>query len=92
MVKFYNINKRERIEVPESKVIKKVKYIIPSNGKFKNKYRFSICAVDDDGTEMVKNCSEEEWSKFDVPVVEEIRTASSLSSNQRSVRKIKNNL
>ncbi len=77
MITFYNINKREQINLPYDRVTKKIKYRIPFQGKTDYRYRYSICAIDDDGTEMVKNCSKEEWDKFDdVLVLEEVRTPS----------------
>ena len=58
-VEFYNVKKKAKVQIEESK-IEKVKYERETKtGKTQIRYAFK--AVDDDGTSLTKFCSEADW-------------------------------
>jgi hypothetical protein len=67
IIRFYNIVKQEFISVSIEKILKKVSLKMPAvNNKDSHKrYRYIICAEDDDGIVMNKHCTKEEWEIFD---------------------------
>jgi len=72
IIRFYNVVKQTFISVPIEKISKKVSLKIPT-GNYKEspkRYRYIICAEDDDGTVMNKHCTKEEWEVFNVPIEE----------------------
>lgn len=60
MASFYNVKKREKVEIDDSKVSKK-RY--PGKGGD----RYAIRAVDDDGTNLTSFVSKERYDSLDVP-------------------------
>jgi hypothetical protein len=59
-MEFYNVKKRQKVNVPDSKV-KKTIYGQP------NRQRYAVRAVDDDGTNLTKFVSKEMFDRLDVP-------------------------
>ncbi len=62
-IEFYNVKKREKVSVDESKVTK-VKYERKTGGG--PQVRYALRATDD-GTNLTKFCSEADWKALDVP-------------------------
>ena len=61
-IEFYNVKKREKVSIDESK-IEKVEY----NRKLKDgstQVRYAFKAVDDDGTNLTKFCSKVDYDKL----------------------------
>ena len=58
-IEFYNVKKREKVKISDSK-IKKVKYEKKTAKGLSVRYAFK--AVDDDGTNLTKFCSEKDWA------------------------------
>ena len=59
MIKFYNVRKKDHVEIEESSV-KKEKYEKPTKtGKLS--IRYALKAVDDDGTKLTKFCSKADY-------------------------------
>jgi hypothetical protein len=63
MIQFYNVKKKEKVQVDPSKVEKKVYTRTTKNGKISERYAFS--AVDEDGTKMTKFCSKADYDKLE---------------------------
>ena len=57
---FYNVKKKKKVMIDDSK-IRKTKY------EAKGKTRYAFRAVDDDGTNLTRFCSEGDWSKKNCP-------------------------
>ena len=58
-IEFYNVKKKAKVKIATAKV-KKVTYDRKlSDGKVQTRYAFK--AVDDDGTNLTKFCSEKDW-------------------------------
>ncbi len=63
-IEFYNVKKREKVQIPESDV-KKVKYEKPGkDGKVNTRYAFRAV---DDGTNLTKFASQSDWEALDAP-------------------------
>ncbi|RJO61939.1 hypothetical protein C4544_01515 [candidate division WS5 bacterium] len=60
-MQFYNVKKREKVEVDEEK-LKKTTY----KGKG-GQVRYAVRAVDDDGTNLTRFVSKDDWDGLDVP-------------------------
>lgn len=60
-MQFYNVKKREKVEVGEEK-LKKTTY----QGKG-GQVRYAVRAVDDDGTNLTRFVSKDDWDALDVP-------------------------
>lgn len=58
-IEFYNVKKRKKVKISDSK-IKKVKYEKKTAKGLSVRYAFK--AVDDDGTNLTKFCSEKDWA------------------------------
>jgi hypothetical protein len=58
-IEFYNVKKRTKVKISDSK-IKKVKYEKKTAKGLSVRYAFK--AVDDDGTNLTKFCSEKDWT------------------------------
>ena len=58
-VEFYNVKKKAKVQIDESK-IEKVKYERETKSG-KTQIRYAFKAVDDDGTSLTKFCSEADW-------------------------------
>lgn len=64
-VEFYNVKKRKKVSIDESK-IKKAKY----ERKLKDgsvQVRYAFRAQDDDGTNLTKFCSKVDWDNMSAP-------------------------
>lgn len=57
---FYNIRKREKVSIDDSKITK-TKY------ESKNMVRYAFRSVDEDGTKLTKFCSKDAWDKASYP-------------------------
>ena len=64
-IEFYNVKKREKVQIDESKIEKK-KYETKRGETTQVRYAFK--AVDNDGTNLTKFCSEADWNKVNAPV------------------------
>lgn len=60
MATFYNVKKREKVEIEDDKLTKK-RY--PGRGG----ERYALRAVDDDGTNLTKFVSKDTYDSMDVP-------------------------
>lgn len=61
-IEFYNVKKKKKVKIAAAK-IKKVTYDRKlSDGKTQRRYAFK--AVDDDGTNLTKFCSEKDWKEL----------------------------
>ncbi len=60
-MQFYNVKKREKVEIPEDQLKKKV---YDSKGR----KRYAVRAVDDDGTNLTRFVSKDDYDELDVPV------------------------
>ena len=62
MIEFYNVKKKKKVKISESKV-EKVKYEKESkNGSIRVRYAFK--SVDEDGTKLTKFCSEADYNSL----------------------------
>lgn len=62
MIEFYNVRKKEKVQIDESKVTKKSMEKTTKTGKLS--IRYSLKAVDDDGTKLTKFCSKADFDKI----------------------------
>ena len=62
MIEFYNVRKKEKVQIDESKVTKKFMEKTTKTGKIS--VRYSLKAVDDDGTKLTKFCSKADFDKI----------------------------
>jgi len=61
-IEFYNVKKKKKVSITESKV-EKVKYDRKlKNGSTQTRYAFK--SVDDDGTKLTKFCSKSDWDNL----------------------------
>lgn len=60
-MQFYNVKKREKVEIGED-MLKKTSY----SGKGGQK-RYAVRAKDDDGTNLTRFVSKDDWDAMDVP-------------------------
>tara|TARA_Y100000361_G_C11138538_1_gene333609 strand:+ start:564 stop:758 length:195 start_codon:yes stop_codon:yes gene_type:complete len=63
MIKFYNVKKKESVEIDESKVEKHVYERKTKTGKIS--IRYALKAVDEDGTKLTKFCSKADFDSID---------------------------
>ena len=66
-MKFYNVKKRESVEIPESECKKVVYKRETSKGV---QERYAVRAVDDDGTNLTKFVNKETFDKLTCPLAE----------------------
>ena len=59
MIEFYNVKKKTKVSIDESKVEKHVYERKLKSGKIQNRYAFK--AVDEDGTKLTKFCSKADF-------------------------------
>jgi len=59
MIEFYNVKKKQKVQISESSVEKKKYEKETKTGK--KSIRYSLKAVDDDGTKLTKFCSKEDY-------------------------------
>ena len=62
MIEFYNVRKKEKVQIDESKVTKKSMEKTTKTGKLS--IRYSLKAVDDDGTKLTKFRSKADFDKI----------------------------
>lgn len=62
MIEFYNVRKKTKVSIDESKVEKKTYEKVSKAGKKTTRYAFA--AVDDDGTKLTKFCSKEAYDSI----------------------------
>jgi len=62
MIEFYNVRKKEKVQIDSSQVEKKVYTRTTKTGKISERYAFK--AVDDDGTKMTKFCSKADYDNL----------------------------
>jgi hypothetical protein len=62
MIEFYNVKKKEKVQISES-AVKKNKYEkTTKTGKLS--IRYALKAVDDDGTKLTKFCSKQDYDSL----------------------------
>lgn len=61
-IEFYNVRKRKKVSIDEANIEKKTYERETKDGKKQIRYAFH--AVDDDGTNLTKFCSENDWDKL----------------------------
>ena len=59
MIEFYNVRKRQKVQISSDEVEKRVLESKTKNGTVRLRYAFA--AVDDDGTKMLKFCKKEDY-------------------------------
>ena len=59
MIKFYNVRKKDHVEIEESSVKKEKYEKTTKTGKLS--IRYALKAVDDDGTKLTKFCSKADY-------------------------------
>jgi hypothetical protein len=65
-IEFYDVKKREKVQIPESDV-KKTKYEKPGkDGKMNTRYAFKAV---NEGTNLTKFASKDDWDALDAPEV-----------------------
>ena len=62
MIEFYNVKKKSKVSIDESKVEKKTYEKVSKSGKKTTRYAFA--AVDEDGTKLTKFCSKEAFDSI----------------------------
>lgn len=59
MITFYNVKKKQKVEIDPSEVKKVEIKSVSKNGK--ERIRYALKAVDSDGTKLTKFCSKEDF-------------------------------
>jgi predicted metalloprotease with PDZ domain len=59
MIEFYNVKKKQKVLIPEERVSKKTYEKTTKAGKLS--IRYSLKAVDDDGTKLTKFCTKADF-------------------------------
>jgi len=59
MIEFYNVKKKQKVLIPEQKVSKKTYEKTTKAGKLS--IRYSLKAVDEDGTKLTKFCTKADF-------------------------------
>ena len=59
MIQFYNVKKKQKVEVDQSKVTKHAYEKTAKSGKLT--IRYALKAVDEDGTKLTKFCSKADY-------------------------------
>ena len=62
MIEFYNVKKKSKVSIDESKVEKKTYERTSKSGK--KTIRYAFAAVDEDGTKLTKFCSKEAYDSI----------------------------
>lgn len=62
MIEFYNVRKKQKVKIDQSNVTKKLMEKLTKKGK--KSIRYSLKAVDDDGTKLTKFCSKSDFDKI----------------------------
>jgi len=66
MAKFYNVKKRESVEISEGDVFKVTYERVTKDGK--KQIRYALKATDNDGTNLTKFCSKADWDAISAPI------------------------
>jgi len=61
MIEFYNVKKKKKVQIDESKVTKQSMERTTKTGKIS--IRYALRAVDDDGMKLTKFCSKADYDK-----------------------------
>lgn len=62
MIEFYNVKKKEKVQIPADKVEKKEYKRTLKSGK--ESVRYAFASVDDDGTKLTKFCSKADYDSL----------------------------
>jgi repressor of nif and glnA expression len=62
MIEFYNVKKKEKVQIDESKITKQSMERTTKTGKIS--IRYALRAVDDDGMKLTKFCSKADYDKI----------------------------
>lgn len=62
MIEFYNVKKKKKVQIDESKVTKHAMERTTKTGKLS--VRYALRAVDDDGVKLTKFCSKADYDKI----------------------------
>jgi hypothetical protein len=62
MIEFYNVKKKKKVQIDESKVTKQAMERTTKTGKLS--VRYALRAVDDDGVKLTKFCSKADYDKI----------------------------
>jgi hypothetical protein len=62
MIEFYNVRKKKKVQIDESKVTKYAMERTTKTGKLS--VRYALRAVDDDGIKLTKFCSKADYDKI----------------------------
>ena len=62
MIEFYNVKKKTKVSIDESKIEKKTYERTSKAGK--KTVRYAFAAIDDDGTKLTKFCSKEAFDSI----------------------------
>lgn len=62
MIEFYNVKKKKKVSIEESKVSRHSYESITKSGK--QSVRYALKAVDEDGTKLTKFCSKADYDKI----------------------------
>ena len=65
---FYNVKKKQKVQIDEDSITKKVYTRTTKEGKQQTRYAFR--AVDDDGTKLTSFCSEQDFNASIAPIVD----------------------
>ena len=62
MIEFYNVKKKKKVQIDESKVTKQAMERTTKTGKLS--VRYALRAVDDDGVKLTKFCSKADYDNI----------------------------
>ena len=62
MIEFYNVKKKEKVQIDESKITKQSMERTTKTGKIS--IRYALRAIDDDGMKLTKFCSKADYDKI----------------------------
>jgi len=62
MIEFYNVKKKKKVQIDESKVTKQAMERTTKTGKLS--VRYALRTVDDDGVKLTKFCSKADYDKI----------------------------
>jgi hypothetical protein len=62
MIQFYNVKKKEKVEISEDRVERKTYEKVSKAGKLT--IRYALAAIDEDGTKLTKFCSKDVYDSL----------------------------
>jgi hypothetical protein len=62
MIEFYNVKKKKKVQIDESKVTKQAMERTTKTGKLS--VRYALRAIDDDGVKLTKFCSKADYDNI----------------------------